>query len=222
VTGGALYDSVARIARHEAAARALTAVGTVTATHGADGAPPDHAVTVELRESGLVLPRAPIAVGALGFASLPATGDLVVVTFVGGDLNAPVVVGRLYTDQAPPPPEAKDGALTLALPAGSSSPAMQLTVQTDGTAGTLEVGAEPVTIAVDDQRVQVTIGKLDVTVTKGGGGKIAITAGSTEIALKQDGDLSLKTQGKLKLEGSEIELQAQSEVKVNGAVVKLN
>ena len=34
---------------------------------------------------------------------LPAEGDLVVVLFLGGDLHAPIVVGRLYTQDLQPP-----------------------------------------------------------------------------------------------------------------------
>ena len=219
---GALFDSVARIARHESAARALPAVGKVTATFGGGGQPPEHAVSVELRDSGIVLPRVPIAVGALGVGALPATGELVVVAFLGGDLNAPVVVGRLYTDATPPPATATDGNLALALPAGGGTPAMKLTVATDGKTGLLEVGGEPVSVDVDDQHLTVKIGKLEVTVTKAGGGRVDLKAGSTKVTLKQDGDLALKTSGKLKLEGNEVEIAAQGQVKVNGSTVKLN
>ncbi|HSD77784.1 MAG TPA: phage baseplate assembly protein V [Solirubrobacteraceae bacterium] len=219
---GALFDSVARIARHEAGARALPAVGTVTATFGGGDTPPDHAASVQLRDSGVVLPRVPIAVGALGFAALPATGDLVVVAFLGGDANAPVVVGRLYTDATPPPAAATDDTIALALPAGGGTPALKLAIAADGTTGVLEVGGEPVKLEVDDQHLTVKVGALEVSVTKAGGGRVELKAGSTEVTLKQDGDLALKTQGKLRLEGSEVEIAAQAQVKVNGAVVKLN
>ena len=113
----------------------------MTQTFAADAVPPDHAVTVELRDSGLVLPHVPVAVGALGFAAMPAVDDLVLVVFLDGDPNAPVVVGRLYTDDLAPPPEGKDGELTLGLPAGAAEPDLNLVVDGAEPSITLELGA---------------------------------------------------------------------------------
>jgi hypothetical protein len=217
-----LFDSVTRIARHESTARALPAVGRVTETFGAGGSLPDHAATVELRDSGVVLPRVPIAVGVLGLGALPAADDLVLVVFLDGDHNAPVIVGRLYTDATAPPPAATDGNVALGLPAGEAEPALRLSVASDGSTAMLELGSEPVSIEADDQHVAVKIGALELTVTKGGGGRLELKAGGTEVTLKEDGDLSLKTSGKLTLEGNEVEISGQAKVKIGGAEVALN
>ena len=77
-----LFDGISRIARHEAAARPVASVGVVTSIFGNDGTSPDHAVSVKLRESGLVLPRVPVSVGAFGVAAIPSVGELVLVTFL--------------------------------------------------------------------------------------------------------------------------------------------
>ena len=53
VSTALLFDGIARIARHEAAARPVASVGVVTSIYGNDGTTPDHAVSVKLRESGL-------------------------------------------------------------------------------------------------------------------------------------------------------------------------
>ena len=112
-----LFDGIARIARHEAAARPVASVGVVTSIYGNDGSSPDHAVSVKLRESGLVLPRVPIAVGAFGMAAIPSVGELVLITFLEGDYNAPVVIGRLYhPDQNPPKHDEQQ--IVLRLPVG--------------------------------------------------------------------------------------------------------
>lgn len=219
---GALFDSVARIARHESAARALPAVGTVTATFGASGATPDHAVTVTLRDTGIVLPGVPVAVGALGFASLPATGDLVLVDFLDGDLNAPVAVGRLYTDAAAPPAAAVDGTMALELPAGGGTPALKLAVALDGKTIALEMGGTPLKIDVDDQKIVVEIDTMKLSVGKDGGGRVALEAGSTKVTLKKDGDLTVHTDGKLLLEGDQVEITGSSKVKLSGGSVEIN
>lgn len=219
-----LFESVTRIARHESQARAAAAVGRVTETFGGGGAVADHAATVELRDSGVLLPRVPIAVGLLGFAALPAADDLVLVVFLGGDPNAPVIVGRLYTDALAPPSEATDGQATLSLPAGDADSALQLGLALDGTTAALRLGTgdEPVEIALDDSTVEVTVGALELRVTSEGGGRLELKAGATEVILKKDGDLSLTTSGTLSLSGNEVEISGQSKVKISGAQVEIN
>ena len=90
-----LVQTVRGLARDEVLARWTTAAAVVRSVHG--GA--EHACTVQLRETGLVLPRVPIAVGVLGLVALPNEGDLVVVAFNGGDVHGGVVVGRLYDER---------------------------------------------------------------------------------------------------------------------------
>ena len=61
----------------------------------------------------------PVATGRIGAASIPAVGELVLVQFVGGDINAPVIVGRLYNDEDRPPAN-EDGKAVLHLPLGAA------------------------------------------------------------------------------------------------------
>jgi uncharacterized protein involved in type VI secretion and phage assembly len=220
----ALFESVARIARHEAGAVAQPAVGKVTATFGASGSPPDHAVTVDLRDSGLVLPRVPIAVGALGLAALPAVGDLVLVVFLGGDPNAPVVVGRLYTDAVAPPGTGTDGKLALALPAGAQTPALDLLVDGAAPTVTFQLGdQDPVKLTADDKKLVIEAGqKLKLTIDTAGGGRLELGAGTASVLLKEDGDVTVKTAGTLKLEGDKVEITGNSKVTVKGSQVEIN
>ena len=53
---------------------------------------------MKLRDSGLELKRVPVATQRIGLAAIPNVDDLVLVAFVGGDLQRPVIVGRLYND----------------------------------------------------------------------------------------------------------------------------
>src|SRR5262245_45927 len=61
-----------------------------------DGSDGNHEVNVTLRGSGLELQRAPVTVGRAGWSALPRQGDTVVVAFLDGDLNSPVVLGTVY------------------------------------------------------------------------------------------------------------------------------
>jgi len=220
VTTG-LMEAVARIARHEAAARAVAAVGLVTDAFPApEGAPPDHAVTVELRDTKLVLPRVPVAVGLLGFAAIPAVGDLVLVVFVEGDRNAPVVVGRLYHPDADPPTHAT-GQAVLRLPAGSGQPTVELVVEADTPKITLDLPSD-VHVEIGDGTVHLDVGALHARLDAVGGGRVEVAAGGSSITLKQDGDVTVKAVGNLELEGTEVHVKGTARVTVKGALVEIN
>ena len=215
-----LYDAVARIAGHEARSRAIAAVGRVTDAFPAGGGPADHAVSVELRDSGLTLPRVPIAVGVLGFAAIPAVGDLVLVAFAQGDPNAPYVVGRLYHPDEEPP-EHGEGEVVLRLPSRTSSKKVELVVKGDAPSVELTLPGD-VTVKVLEEKVSLAVGSIEVALDGGGGGTLDVKAGGAALRLKQDGDISLKTTGKLNLEATEVSIKGSGKVSVKGAVLELN
>jgi Type VI secretion system/phage-baseplate injector OB domain len=215
-----LYEAVSRIAAHEAGSRAVAAVGRVTDTFPAGGGPPDHAVSVELRDSGLTLPRVPIAVGVLGFAAIPAVGDLVLVAFAQGDLNAPYVVGRLYHPDEEPP-EHGEGEVVLRLPSRPSAKKVELVVKGDEPSVELILPGD-VTVRVQEEKVSLAVGAIEVALDGGGGGTLVVKAGGAALQLKQDGDISLKTTGKLSLEATEVSVKGSGKVSVKGAVLELN
>jgi uncharacterized protein involved in type VI secretion and phage assembly len=217
-----LYDSVARIARHEAAARATAGIGRVVDTFSAPegSALPDHAVSVEMRDSGLVLPRVPVAVGVMGAAAIPALDDLVVVLFLQGDYHAPVVVGRIYSSgQAPPQHDA--GQIVLRLPSASSDPKLSLEVMGDEPLARL-VLPDDVSLEVTGQKVEVKVGDVQLSLQSAGGGRVEVSAGGSTITLKKDGDIKISAKGKLVLEGSEVTVSGTSKVKISGAQVEVN
>ncbi|HLF78909.1 MAG TPA: phage baseplate assembly protein V [Dehalococcoidia bacterium] len=218
----ALFDSITRIARHEASARAVAGVGKVVTVYPAPegSAEPDHAVTVEMLDTGLVLPRVAVAVGAMGFASIPQVDELVVVVFLEGDFNAPVIVGRLYHEGLNPPPHAEN-EIVLGLPAGSSSPDLKLVVDGKAPSIKLDLPGE-VKVTIEEEKVLLEVGKMRVSLEGAGGGRAEIAAGGSTITLKQDGDISVTAKGKLKLEGSEVEISGQAKVKITGAQVEVN
>lgn len=213
-----LYDSIARIARHESNARSIAAVGEVTNVYPADGASKDHAITVRLRESGLLLPRVPVAVGVLGFAAIPSVGDLVIVVFADGDVHAPVVLGALYRSDLTPP-QHKEQQIVLRLPAGASQPNLDC-----------EIAGDPASIKLklpDGVVVELTKGKIQLkadaaSATLDARGQIDVKVGDASMTLKKDGTVQMKCKDfKLQASGT-VELKAAGSVKVKGATVELN
>jgi uncharacterized protein involved in type VI secretion and phage assembly len=215
-----LFDSIARIARHEAQARAIATVGVVCDVARNPGATPDHAVNVELRESGIVLPRVPIAVGALGFAASPRVGDVVVVVFLDGDLQAPVVVGRLYHSELTPPEHA-EGEIVLRVPAGKSSPEWEIVLSEKNSSLTISNGGE-IRVELTQQRAQLKVGESEVNVSSQGGGRVELKAANGSSVLITQSDIKIETQTTVSIKAAEIELKAAGNVKIRGAKVELN
>lgn len=210
----ALYESIARIARHEANGRAVAGIGRVTEIF--EGSQQDHAVTVAMRDTGLVLPNVPVAVGVMGYAAIPAVDELVVVAFMDGDFNAPVVVGRLYhPDQAPP--MHKDGQIVLHVP--SSDPQIKLDVESKTPKINLAMGDVQVEILEDT--LTVTVGDATIRALSSGG-RIDIEVGDASIVMKKNGDIALKGKD-IKLQGSgNVEIAASAKLKLSGAQVEVN
>ena len=163
-----LFDSISRIARHEANARAVAGIGRVVDVFTAGDGQKDHAVSVEMRASGLVLPRVPIAVGVMGFAAIPTLDDLVVVVFANGDFNAPVVVGRLYHPDLDPPAHAND-EIVLRLPAGEAEPKLNLTITSETPTFQLTLPGD-VQLQLVEEEIKLAVGEVSATLTAAGGG----------------------------------------------------
>ena len=83
--------------------------------HAEDGDAHNYECNVKLRDSELELRKVPIATPHIGLVSTPAVGDLVVLTYIGGDMNRAVITGRLYSDEARPPLH-KDNEYRLEVP----------------------------------------------------------------------------------------------------------
>ena len=66
-------------------------------------------------DSDIELRDVPIATQQIGLVSIPNVDDLVLVSFLNGDLQAPVIIGRLYND-AQKPPENKIDELVYVAP----------------------------------------------------------------------------------------------------------
>jgi phage baseplate assembly protein V len=96
------------------------AVVSAVSPHSDEGDAHNHECDVKLREGGLELKRVPLATPHVGMASAPRVGELVLLSYVGGDPNRPIVVGRLYSDEARPPKHKADEWRVEATPGGTS------------------------------------------------------------------------------------------------------
>lgn len=219
-----VVDTIRKIAREQAAQQLAPALGLVTSIHTRD----DYSCTVKLRETGLVLPKVPIASGLIGWVAAPHENDLVVVVFLGGDIHAPVIVGRLYNEQVAPPDLAPGQAIaSLPNAEAADDKALRLTVDTPGDSRRLTLtlgGSVKVELEIDDSglRLQAQDAVLTLSQTGSSDGKAELKVGGSQVTIEQSGDLTVSAQGTLKLKATQIEISADAQVKIAGQVVNLN
>lgn len=207
-----LLSVIQAIVREEIAARRFAEIAVVTDVHPhADGGDKlNSECTVTLRDSGLELQRVPVATQRIGFAAIPNVDDLVLVNFVGGDLHAPVIVGRLYND-VDRAPVAKTGECVYISPDAAESGLRRFYLE-------LPNGNS---VLVDDDKTLLDMGGTKITVGNGGAVEIdcqdAVTVKATgDIALEAGGKLALKAQSDVTVEGLSVTVKAQTSAQLEG------
>ena len=201
-----LFESIQEIVREELGRMRTAELAVVQKQHphSSSGDTDNYACTVALRDSGIVLGHVPLATGLVGGASIPAVGELVLVQFVSGDINHPVIVGRLYDDQnRPPQNDAGQAILELPLAGGG------IHVELDGNSPPkvlIKVGSSiELKIQDDDPAVVVDVG------------------GSGTLKIAKDGSVSIKSNESLRLEAeTDIDIEAKGQLTLKGATVNIN
>jgi len=205
-----LYETIQKIVQQELGRirTAELAVVQEQHPHASDGDRDNYACTVQLRDSGLVLKRVPVATGRIGSASIPAVGDLVLVQFIGGDVNAPVIVGSLYNDEDRPPVNA-DGQWVLHLPLGAGkADAIHVELQCkDARSLVLKLGnGLEATLQDDDPVIE-----------------LKVAGGNAKIQISRDGAMTVESSGNIEMKGSgNINIEAQGQLTLKGATVNIN
>jgi hypothetical protein len=193
------------IVRDEIARVRAPEVGIVTRSYAREDDSNDgnHQVNVQLGASGVELQRVPIVVSRAGWSALPNEGDLVLVNFVGGDLNAPVAVGTLYSDEAHPP-VAKEHEIVYIAPDSDDSSLRRMHFEL----------ANGNTFTIKDETLEIVMGGTTVTVNKDGDVEIK-SAG--KLSFEADSDISIKAGGKVSVEaGSDLALKASASASFEG------
>jgi len=206
-----------RLIREEVQALRSAELAVVQAQHPheSDGDSDNYAVTVRLRDTGIVLGKVPVATGRLGSVAIPPTGALVLVQFIGGDVNAPVITGTFYNDEDRPPVSA-DGQVIWNLPADAApDDALRLEVSSADKKSIVLKLASAVTVELkdDDPAVNIDVGG-NAQVTIDSDGTVTITSAQS-VEMKASSDLKVEAQGN-------IELKAGGTMTIKGSVIYLN
>jgi uncharacterized protein involved in type VI secretion and phage assembly len=204
-----------RVAEHEARRILTTELGVVTAVfpHAEESDTDNYQVSVQLKTrllpdgQRMELRKVPVATPYLGFAAIPNVGDLVLVQFIGGDVNAPVITGRLYDDESRPPINLQDELLVRHKRDKGGA------IKLDAEARIVLTSAnEENTLTLDDEAITLKNEKFSLTIDFKG----------EKIVLSSDKDLQLvATSGTLTLEGNAVEITSKSDVKITASSGKL-
>jgi uncharacterized protein involved in type VI secretion and phage assembly len=219
-------EVIKKIAEDEAKKLHILELGVVKSIfpHSKDSDKENYECNVKLKNRELELRKVPIATQHIGLMYVPNVGDLVILAFVNGNINAPIVIGRLYNDENRPPvnnageiifesPDPKKNGIRRVYMKFQSG--IVLTITDDELKA--EVGKSVVTIKTDGDITIESNAKLDIT-----------AKGNT--SLKADGDLSFSAQN-IKIEsqqaldlkaGTAGKLEASATLDIKGTMVNIN
>lgn len=218
-----LVGAIREIIRSEMQNLRLSDLGLVDAVypHSDSSDTDNYGCDVKLKNTGLLLKRVPIATGHIGTAAIPNIGDLVLVDFFQGDVNQPIVTGRLYNDKDRPPPN-KPNEVIFRLPLQEADDktiaAAIRNISANDPPRELLIEMKPkITVRITDGTVRATAGKTEMKLDQQGssGGVVTVVAGSTKITMNQDGDVSVEAAGSMTLEASkDLTLKANSNISI--------
>jgi len=220
-----IVSTLQQIIRHELRTLHIAELGLVEAVypHSADGDSDNYGCDVRLKNSGLLLKRVPVAAGHIGTVAIPNVGDLVLLAFERGDVNQPIIIGRLYNDEDRPPLNTSDEMIFRLPLAQPDNQTLMAAIRNNGG------GSEPreilvemppqITVRISDGAVRATAGNTEMVLDQphSSGGRVTVVTGRTKITMNQDGDvqveaagsMSLKASGDLSLEGMNVKIKGQ-------------
>jgi phage baseplate assembly protein gpV len=153
-----IVEAMKKVAESEVGKIHVAEIGTVTSvfSHADDSDKDNYECSVKLRDKGIELRKVPVATTHIGLANIPHVGDLVLLSFINGDINAPVIIGRLYNDEDRPPANQAE-EIVYKVPYAANPELRRILI---------ELPDATVKITVQDEQVLVHVGDTDVTVSK--------------------------------------------------------
>lgn len=241
-----ILEIVRQVVAQELSRQRSARLGVVSAVFAHAGKDDDnnYEINVRLKHEDLELRKVPMAVTHVGVAAPPRTGDLVLVQFINGDLNQPVVTGRFYHADERPPLHKEDEVLfehrfgdnrdkfshlrftekgSIYLQSGVTKPEDNTESKTgvwiDGEKGNLEIKVgdkTKINVNGENGNLEIKVGdKLTVTVSEGS--EIKITADGKPINVKCS---EMNVEGKMNVKG-DVNIEGVLAAKSGGTTTKI-
>jgi phage baseplate assembly protein gpV len=211
-----LLSTIQEIIRDELRGVRLAELGVVETTypHAGNGDRDNYGCDVRLRDSDLLLKKVPVSTGHIGTAAIPNVGDLVLLAFDQGDINQPIIIGRLYTDTERPPVNRNDEIIfRLPLQDDDTKTVKAAIRNIQGREILIEMPSK-ITVQLVDDTVKVVAGQTEMTLEQPGGadGVATLHAGRSKITITQDGDITIEAASNITLKAptGDITIQGKS------------
>lgn len=197
-----IVELIKKIAENEVKKIHTVELGIVTSIfpHSLPSDKDNYECNVKLKNMNVELQRVQITTPIIGLAEPPRVGDLVLVTFVNGDINMPIVIGRLYNDEDRPP--INDLEEVVYIP--------PYTRKADKRRIYLEF-PEGIILRITDEEVMVKTGETRVIVQRDGD---VVIESKANITVKAEGDTKIKSKGSLSLSASTIEVESEKSMNI--------
>ena len=181
-----IVEVIRDIAQTEIKKIHTTELGIVTSVfpHASDSDKDNYECNIRLKDKGVELRKVPVATQQIGFVNILHTGDLVLVSFIGGNINSPIIVGRLY-NETDRPPTSEQEEIVYKPPYTKDTNLRRLNiVLPEGT----------VNVEFHDDMISVIVGKSSITATDTGEIQIKSEGVQQKISIIADGDVSIEAQ----------------------------
>ncbi len=239
--GTSIVGAMRRIAEGEARRIRTFDIGVVTSVfpHASAGDDENYYCSVRLRDSDSdELRNVPVLTSHIGFAHVPNIGDLVLVGYVGGSVNSPVIVGSLYNDGQRPPVN-KAGEVVYESPDGADSSGDLRRIYLKFPSGMeITITDKAAKLAYRDTKVELTtdgdisLGTENKFAVRGEGasGSVTVESKSADVTVKSAGNLSIECTGQMKLKAASIsvesdattDIKAGATMNIRGSLVNIN
>jgi len=197
-----IVELMKKIAENEARKIHTIELGVVTSVfpHSSPDDKDNYECNVKLKNMDLELQRVQIATPIIGLAEPPRVGDLVLIAFVNGDINLPILIGRLYNDEDHPPINDLEEVVYIP-PYGRNPERRRIYLEFP----------EGIVLRVTDDDVTVKTGETKVVIQKDGD---VLIESKANVTVKAEGDAKIKAKGSLSLSAASIEMESEKNMDI--------
>ncbi|OPY29997.1 MAG: Phage-related baseplate assembly protein [Methanocella sp. PtaU1.Bin125] len=240
--GLSMVGAMKKIAESETKKLRTFDLGLVTSVfpHASASDNENYYCSVKLRDSDAdELRNVPIMTSHIGLAYVPNIGDLVLIGYIGGNVNSPVVLGSLYNDEQRPPVN-KAGEIVYESPDSEDSSGSLRRVHLKFPSGMeITITDKEASIKHKDTSIHMTTeGNMYIGTEKkfaftgygdsgnlkvGGSGdvklfsekqKVVVESKSADVVIKAAAGLSIQCGGELKLKAATITIKSDANTEI--------
>jgi len=189
--------AIKKIAEEEVKKQRTMELAVVTSIypHASQEDNDNYECDVKLKNGGSELRRVPIVAPHIGFTHVPNIGDLVLIGYIGGSVNMPVILGSLYNDDQRPP--ANDaGEIVYESPDTQKSGLRRLYMKFPG----------GITLTIDDDLIKAETGGVTLQMDTKGAASLKTTNGFA-LEVSSSGDIKINSPGTVDIQGATVNIK---------------